>query len=191
MKYVCDICGYVYDPELGDPDNSGSPGHLGRKSPKTGPARSAALAEISSAKKNNEYAKAEKERSFSAFIRPFPLSDTSGSLPCSRQTACTVRIISLPRGPGADVPENQRAIVGRILRCKPARNLPQRLRLTRRPAYRRRFIEYVQPVVAAMDIRSFQKRGKKLPVKAAADGNQFLQSPCMRRRSSVPAICCA
>ena len=23
MKYVCDICGYVYDPELGDPDNGG------------------------------------------------------------------------------------------------------------------------------------------------------------------------
>ena len=21
MKYVCDICGYIYDPELGDPDN--------------------------------------------------------------------------------------------------------------------------------------------------------------------------
>ena len=21
MKYVCDICGYVYDPEIGDPDN--------------------------------------------------------------------------------------------------------------------------------------------------------------------------
>lgn len=28
MKYVCDICGYVYDPELGDPENgvaSGTP----------------------------------------------------------------------------------------------------------------------------------------------------------------------
>ena len=21
MKYVCDVCGYVYDPEAGDPDN--------------------------------------------------------------------------------------------------------------------------------------------------------------------------
>ena len=21
MKYVCDVCGYVYDPEIGDPDN--------------------------------------------------------------------------------------------------------------------------------------------------------------------------
>lgn len=20
-KYVCDVCGYVYDPEIGDPDN--------------------------------------------------------------------------------------------------------------------------------------------------------------------------
>ena len=26
MKYVCDICGYVYDPELGDPDNGVAPG---------------------------------------------------------------------------------------------------------------------------------------------------------------------
>ena len=21
MKYVCDLCGYIYDPEEGDPDN--------------------------------------------------------------------------------------------------------------------------------------------------------------------------
>ena len=26
MKYVCDICGYVYDPEIGDPDNGVAPG---------------------------------------------------------------------------------------------------------------------------------------------------------------------
>ena len=26
MKYVCDICSYVYDPELGDPDNGVAPG---------------------------------------------------------------------------------------------------------------------------------------------------------------------
>lgn len=26
MKYVCDICGYVYDPEIGDPDNGVEPG---------------------------------------------------------------------------------------------------------------------------------------------------------------------
>jgi len=25
-KYVCLICGYVYDPELGDPDNDVDPG---------------------------------------------------------------------------------------------------------------------------------------------------------------------
>lgn len=25
-KYVCDLCGYVYDPELGDPDNGVEPG---------------------------------------------------------------------------------------------------------------------------------------------------------------------
>ncbi len=25
-KYVCDVCGYVYDPEEGDPDNGVEPG---------------------------------------------------------------------------------------------------------------------------------------------------------------------
>jgi rubredoxin len=26
MKWVCDVCGYIYDPELGDPDNGVKPG---------------------------------------------------------------------------------------------------------------------------------------------------------------------
>lgn len=26
MKYVCNVCGYVYDEELGDPDNGIAPG---------------------------------------------------------------------------------------------------------------------------------------------------------------------
>jgi rubredoxin len=26
MKYVCDTCGWVYDPEVGDPDNGIEPG---------------------------------------------------------------------------------------------------------------------------------------------------------------------
>ena len=26
MKYVCDVCGYVYDETVGDPDNGISPG---------------------------------------------------------------------------------------------------------------------------------------------------------------------
>jgi rubredoxin len=25
-KYVCDVCGYVYDPAIGDPDNDIAPG---------------------------------------------------------------------------------------------------------------------------------------------------------------------
>ena len=25
-KYVCDACGYIYDPEVGDPDNGIAPG---------------------------------------------------------------------------------------------------------------------------------------------------------------------
>ncbi|MBQ3069513.1 MAG: rubredoxin [Clostridia bacterium] len=26
MKYVCDVCGYTYDPAVGDPDNGIAPG---------------------------------------------------------------------------------------------------------------------------------------------------------------------
>ena len=26
QKYICDVCGYVYDPEVGDPDNGVNPG---------------------------------------------------------------------------------------------------------------------------------------------------------------------
>ncbi len=26
QKYVCDVCGYIYDPEVGDPDNDIEPG---------------------------------------------------------------------------------------------------------------------------------------------------------------------
>lgn len=26
QKYICDLCGYVYDPESGDPDNNVEPG---------------------------------------------------------------------------------------------------------------------------------------------------------------------
>jgi rubredoxin len=25
-KFICDICGYIYDPEIGDPDNGVEPG---------------------------------------------------------------------------------------------------------------------------------------------------------------------
>ena len=26
MKYVCTVCGYIYDPEVGDPENGVAPG---------------------------------------------------------------------------------------------------------------------------------------------------------------------
>ena len=25
-KYICEVCGYIYDPEAGDPDNGVAPG---------------------------------------------------------------------------------------------------------------------------------------------------------------------
>ena len=52
MKYVCDICGYVYDPEVGDPDNGVAPGTPGKKFLRIGSAHSAASAKTSSARKN-------------------------------------------------------------------------------------------------------------------------------------------
>ncbi len=33
-KYVCSVCGYVYDPEAGDPDNGVAPGTPFEKLPK-------------------------------------------------------------------------------------------------------------------------------------------------------------
>ncbi len=26
QKYVCDVCGWIYDPQIGDPDNGVEPG---------------------------------------------------------------------------------------------------------------------------------------------------------------------
>ena len=48
MRYVCETCGYVYDPEVGDPDNDIAPGtafedlQLLKTFPKTGHALSVA-----------------------------------------------------------------------------------------------------------------------------------------------------
>jgi len=32
-KYVCDVCGYIYDPEVGDPDNGVAAGTAFEKIP--------------------------------------------------------------------------------------------------------------------------------------------------------------
>ncbi len=32
-KYECDVCGYIYDPEKGDPDNGVAPGTAFEKLP--------------------------------------------------------------------------------------------------------------------------------------------------------------
>ena len=34
-KYVCDVCGYVYDPAVGDPDNGIAPGTAFEALPET------------------------------------------------------------------------------------------------------------------------------------------------------------
>lgn len=31
-KFICDVCGYIYDPAVGDPDNGVEPGAEDRKS---------------------------------------------------------------------------------------------------------------------------------------------------------------
>ena len=42
QKYVCEPCGYVYDPEVGDPDNGIAPGTAFEDRRMTGSAQSAA-----------------------------------------------------------------------------------------------------------------------------------------------------
>ena len=52
QKYVCNVCGYVYDPETGDPSNGVAPGTPLRTSRATGSAPSAASAKMSSRRSN-------------------------------------------------------------------------------------------------------------------------------------------
>ena len=68
MKYVCDICGYVYDPAVGDPDNGVAPGTPWEPSPKIGSARCAASARTSSAPKHNAKREEEAGHSASSFL---------------------------------------------------------------------------------------------------------------------------
>ncbi len=58
QKYVCDICGYVYDPAVGDPDNGVAPGTAFADLPvlicrKIGFARNAASAKMNFHRKLN------------------------------------------------------------------------------------------------------------------------------------------
>lgn len=52
MKYVCDICGYVYDPEVGDPDNGVAPGTPWEEVPEDWVCPLCGVVRISSARKN-------------------------------------------------------------------------------------------------------------------------------------------
>ena len=47
-KYVCEPCGYIYDPEVGDPDSGIAPGTAFENIPMIGYARSAAWAKTCS-----------------------------------------------------------------------------------------------------------------------------------------------
>ena len=52
MKYVCDVCGYVYDPEIGDPDNGVDAGTAWEDVPQIGYAVSAVQAKTNFPQKN-------------------------------------------------------------------------------------------------------------------------------------------
>lgn len=52
-KYVCEPCGYVYDPEVGDPDNGIAPGTAFEDLPEVGYARSAELEKMNLQKRRN------------------------------------------------------------------------------------------------------------------------------------------
>ena len=95
MKYVCDICGYVYDPEIGDPDNGVAPGTPWEEVPEdwTCPLCGVGKDQFSEEEYRIRHSGEGMFRlRFYSSVSSFRY--TSGSLPCSRQTACTVRIIS-------------------------------------------------------------------------------------------------
>ena len=52
QKYVCNVCGYVYDPETGDPSNGVAPGTPFEDIPGDWTAPSAASAKMSSRRSN-------------------------------------------------------------------------------------------------------------------------------------------
>ena len=51
MKYVCDVCGYVYDPAVGDPENGVAPGTPWEEVPEDWLCRCARSVRTSSARK--------------------------------------------------------------------------------------------------------------------------------------------
>ena len=53
-KYVCDICGYVYDPAAGDPDNGVAPGTAFEDVPRCGFVPCAGSARINSLRKSKK-----------------------------------------------------------------------------------------------------------------------------------------
>lgn len=54
MKYVCDICGWVYDEDEGYPEGGIAPAPSGKTCPRISSARSATSARISSPKRMNK-----------------------------------------------------------------------------------------------------------------------------------------
>ena len=54
MKYVCDICGWVYDEDEGYPEAALRPAPSGKTCPRISSARSATSARISSPKRMNK-----------------------------------------------------------------------------------------------------------------------------------------
>jgi len=65
MKYVCDVCGYVYDPAVGDPENG-----RGKRSRRIGSARCARSVRTSSARKRKKSSAGEN----ACFLLPiFPI----------------------------------------------------------------------------------------------------------------------
>lgn len=53
-KFVCDVCGYEYDPEVGDPENGIEPGTAFEDLPRIGFAHYVLSAKTNSAKRKNQ-----------------------------------------------------------------------------------------------------------------------------------------
>ena len=70
MKYVCDVCGYVYDPAVGDPENGVAPGTPWEEVPEDWLCRCARSVRTSSARKRKKSSAGEN----ACFLLPiFPI----------------------------------------------------------------------------------------------------------------------
>ena len=74
-KYKCNVCGYVYDSAVGDPDGGIQPGTTSRTSPRAGPAPSAPLRSRSFPRKHRQAAGSQPITGMSNYERELTMTN--------------------------------------------------------------------------------------------------------------------